>query len=125
MPLSLLIILLAGALCGLLAAEIFSLVRDNRRITLRCEVNMNLTEPDEVVTLTYVVQNTSRFPMPFVSFCFELGGLFVGNDFVFEFRTVNFGFFVFVNVPNTMLNLLANIFYTLILRGVKGLIKST
>lgn len=71
MPLSLLIILLAGALCGLLAAEIFSLVRDNRRITLRCEVNMNLTEPDEVVTLTYVVQNTSRFPMPFVSFCFH------------------------------------------------------
>ena len=71
MPLSLLLTILAGVLCGLLAAEIVSLVRDNRRITLRCEVDMNLTEPDEVVTLTYVVQNTSRFPMPFVSFCFH------------------------------------------------------
>ena len=41
-------------------------------ISLRFELNMTLTEPDEVATLTYVIQNRSFVPIPFVSLCFTL-----------------------------------------------------
>ena len=42
-----------------------------RRIAFRCEVNMSLTEPDEVATLSYRVYNTSNWPIMFVGFSFR------------------------------------------------------
>lgn len=53
-----------------LTAELYSLRRGKRHVSLRWEFNMNLTEPDEIVTLTYQIQNTSALPVPFVSFSF-------------------------------------------------------
>lgn len=53
-----------------LAAELYSLRRGKQHVSLRWEFNMSLTEPDEIVTMTYQIQNTSALPVPFVSFSF-------------------------------------------------------
>jgi uncharacterized protein (DUF58 family) len=70
MPQTLLILVIVTALLGLAAAEVLSLVLDNRHVAVRCEVNMRLTEPDETVTLTYRVRNTGFWPLFFVGFSF-------------------------------------------------------
>lgn len=51
--------------------ELLSLRLDCKLLSIRFELNMTLTEPDEVATLTYVIQNRSFLPMPFVSLCFS------------------------------------------------------
>lgn len=68
MPQSLIVTLLVTALLGLAAAEVLSLLLDNRHVNVRCEVDMQLTEPDETLTLSYRVRNTAFWPLPFVGF---------------------------------------------------------
>lgn len=70
MPEGLLILIVVGALVGLIAAEVLSLVLDNRHVALRCEVDMRLIEPDEVLTLSYRVRNSAAWPLFFVGFSF-------------------------------------------------------
>ena len=68
MPQSLITVIIVSLLAGAVAAEVLSLTRNNRHVAVRCEVDMRLTEPDEVVTMTYRIRNTAFWPMPFVSF---------------------------------------------------------
>ena len=68
MPESLIICLVVAAALGVAAAEILSLVVDFKHVAVRCEVDMSLVEPDEVITLTYRVRNTGIWPQPFVGF---------------------------------------------------------
>ncbi len=70
MPQSLLLLILLSVLAAVAAAEILSLRLDPKRVVLRCSVDMSLTEPDEIATLHFHIQNTSALPMPFVSFSF-------------------------------------------------------
>ena len=60
-------------LCVVIALGVIELLSMNtvRRIAFRCEVNMNLTEPDETATLSYRVYNTSSWPIMFVGFSFR------------------------------------------------------
>ena len=68
MPQSLLVAMVVTAFLALAAAEVLSLVLDNRHVILRCEADMTLTEPGETVTLTYRVRNTAFWPLCFVGF---------------------------------------------------------
>lgn len=70
MQTTLLTLVILTALLGLAAAEILSLLLDDGRVELRCEVNMRLTEPGETVTLSYRVRNTGFWPLFFVGFSF-------------------------------------------------------
>ena len=70
MPIAFYAILLVCALTALAAVEIYSLRRWNGRAVLRCELDMRLTEPGEVVTLRYRINNTGRWPLPSVSAAF-------------------------------------------------------
>ena len=53
----------------ILVIELLSL-NTVQKLTYRCEVNMSLTEPDEIATLTYRVCNMSSRPIMFVGFSF-------------------------------------------------------
>ena len=68
MQLILLVILVVAAIA---ISEVVSLVYNHKHVTFRCEIDMNLTEPGEIVTLTYHIQNRSWFPVSFASFCFQ------------------------------------------------------
>ena len=59
--------------CVVIALGVIELLSMNslRWIAFRCEVNMSLTEPDEVATLTYRVYKTSSWPIMFVGFSFR------------------------------------------------------
>ena len=101
MPLTLLILLIIGVLAAMITAEVLSLTVGIKKVAFRCELNMSLTEPDEVATITYRVRNTSLLPIGFLSFSFlfdeavevreddewlerhRSGGLF-GNMFSFD-----------------------------------------
>ena len=61
---------LAGILLAVAALEIISLKTGLEKVIFRSELNMELTEPDEIMTFSYRVGNTSRFPLMFVSFSF-------------------------------------------------------
>ena len=67
-------VLLACAVLAAGAAELHSLMRWNRRAVLRCQTDMRLTEPGEVVTLTYWLSNTAPWPLPSVSLAFLFDG---------------------------------------------------
>lgn len=102
MPSSLLICIFAAVVIGIITFEILSLSHINDHIAFRCEANMSLAEPDEVITLSFRVRNTSFLPLMFVGFSVLLddaaeihedeewikkyshGGLF-GNMFAFDF----------------------------------------
>lgn len=56
---------------ALAVTEIVTLTQNKKYIGFRCEIDMNLTEPGEIVTLSYHIQNASFWPMCFVSFCFQ------------------------------------------------------
>ncbi len=71
MPLTLIILIVLGVVAALTAAEILSLTADSRRVVLRCETDMRLTEPGEAVTLSYRVRNTAFWPLFFVGFSFR------------------------------------------------------
>ena len=71
MPLTLIILIVLGVIAALTAAEILSLTADSRRVVLRCETDMRLTEPGEAVTLSYRVRNTAFGPLFFVGFSFR------------------------------------------------------
>lgn len=65
--------LISIAICIILvfiALEALSLSQNHKRIAFRCDVNMDLTEPDEEAALIYRISNTARWPMMFVSFSF-------------------------------------------------------
>lgn len=51
-----------------IALEALSLSQNLKHLAFRCDVNMDLTEPDEEATLIYRLSNTARWPMMFVSF---------------------------------------------------------
>ena len=70
MPQSLIIVILLSVLAAAAAVEILSLRLDPKRVSLRCSVNMNLTEPDEIATLSFRLQNNSALPLPFIGFSF-------------------------------------------------------
>lgn len=70
MPQSLITVIVVSVLIGAVIAEVLSLALNKRHVALRCEVDMRLTEPDEVVVLTYRVRNTAFWPMPYVGFSF-------------------------------------------------------
>ena len=70
MPQSLIVVILCSILAVAAAMEILSLKLDPNRVSLRCSVNMDLTEPDEIATLDFQIQNCSALPMPFISFSF-------------------------------------------------------
>ncbi len=70
MPQSLIVVILLSILAAVAAAEILSLKFDLDRISMRCSVNMSLTEPDEIATLRFRLQNNSALPLPFVGFSF-------------------------------------------------------
>ena len=59
-------------LCVIITVFVIELLSLNspERLSYHCEVNMSLTEPDEVVTLTYRVNNTSSWPIMFVGYSF-------------------------------------------------------
>lgn len=75
MPLSLIITLIAAALVGVFVAEFLTLRKNNKHVYVSCDVNMRLTEPDEIMVLRYRVGNTGFWPLPFVmiSFVFDDG----------------------------------------------------
>ena len=75
MPFSLIMTLIAAALLGVFVAEFLTLRKNNKHVYVSCEVDMNLTEPDEIMTLRYRVGNTGFWPLPFVmiSFAFSDG----------------------------------------------------
>ena len=56
-------------LATVFALELMSL-NALKRLTYHCEINMALTEPDEVATLTYRVTNASAWPIMFVGYSF-------------------------------------------------------
>ena len=56
-------------LATVFALELMSL-NALKRLTYHCEINMALTEPDEVATLTYRVTNASSWPIMFVGYSF-------------------------------------------------------
>ncbi len=70
MPQSLIAVILLSVLAAVAAVEALSLKLDPKRVSLRCSVNMKLTEPDEITALDFCVQNNSALPLPFVSFSF-------------------------------------------------------
>lgn len=65
-------LLVLGALLGLGLAQLLSLLLDNRHVDLQCELDTDITEPDELVTLSYRVQNNGIWPLFFVSLSFSL-----------------------------------------------------
>ena len=69
----LVLIILLFILAALILLEILSLKLNLDRVFFRCEVDMDLTEPDEIVTLSYRLRNTAPWPMMFVSFTFSFG----------------------------------------------------
>ena len=70
-----LIIMIVTAVFAVIVAQLLSLAKDNRHVAVRCEVDMTLTEPDEVFVLTYRIRNTGLWPILFanVSFSFDDG----------------------------------------------------
>ena len=71
MPYTLIALIVICVLTFLITAEVRSIRRGKEHVSLRWEFNMSLTEPDEIVTMTYQIQNTSALPIPFVSFSFR------------------------------------------------------
>lgn len=67
------ITILLSVIVTVVALEAFTLLRDPEKIVFRCELDMELTEPDEVATLTYRIRNTAPWPMMFVSYSFLFG----------------------------------------------------
>ena len=65
-------LLVLGALLGLGLAQLLSLLLDNRHVDLQCELDTDITEPDELVTLSYRVQNNGIWPLFFVSLSFSV-----------------------------------------------------
>ena len=102
MPVELIIIIIAAVVLGLAAIEIMSLSKKFDKLVFRCDMNMSLSEPDEVITLTFRVRNASILPVMSVGFSVlfddevevreneewlekhSQGGLF-GNMFSFDF----------------------------------------
>ena len=70
MPYTLIALIVICLLACLITEEVRSIRRGKEHVSLRWEFNMSLTEPDEIVTMTYQIQNTSALPIPFVSFSF-------------------------------------------------------
>lgn len=52
------------------ALEVISLKVDPDKVFFRCDLDMDLTEPDEIATLSYRVSNAAKWPLMFVSFSF-------------------------------------------------------
>ena len=65
-----LIAVVVGIVAVLAALEILSLVFSIKSVYFRCETDMELTEPDEIATLSFRVSNRSFWPLMFVSFSF-------------------------------------------------------
>lgn len=61
---------LLGALILAAVLEYLSLKRWNNRISLKCSLDMRLTEPGELMTFTYRICNTASWPIPSVSVSF-------------------------------------------------------
>lgn len=72
MPFIVFIVIVVTVIVFVAVAEILSLKVDPYRISWDCSADMDLAEPDEIVTLRFRVQNNSTLPMPFVSFSFVL-----------------------------------------------------
>ena len=64
MPASLIVLILISILLAVAAAEILSLKLDPKRVDLRCSVDMDLTEPDEVVSKHFI---DSLAAMPYLA----------------------------------------------------------
>ena len=62
--------MLISVILVLAVLEILSLTMNLNKVVFRCSLNMELTEPDEVMTLSYRVGNTSRRPLMFIGFSF-------------------------------------------------------
>lgn len=58
------------AVAAIAAIEILSLVNSTEKIAHRCEVNMDLVEPDEVAAMDYRIFNKTKWPLMFVSYSF-------------------------------------------------------
>lgn len=56
---------------ALAVTEIVTLTQNKKHVGFRCEIDMNLAEPGEIITLSYHIQNASFWPMSFASFCFQ------------------------------------------------------
>ena len=52
-------------------AQLLSMKLDNSRVFVRCDLDMALTEPDEIVTLRYQIQNRGWWPLLFVNVSFS------------------------------------------------------
>ena len=71
MPGPILIVSLICVIAALAVAEFLSLRIWNRKVTVRCSLDMNLVEPGEEVTLRYRLCNTGFCPLPSVSLSFS------------------------------------------------------
>ncbi len=63
-------VLLACTILVVGLAELHSLKKWNRRVVLQCQLDMRLTEPGEIATLSYRLSNTASWPLSFVSVSF-------------------------------------------------------
>ena len=70
-PGPILAVVLAFAVLAAFLAELHSLLRWNARAVLRCQLDMRLTEPGELVTLSYRLGNTAPWPLTTVSVTFR------------------------------------------------------
>ncbi len=70
MPTDLIIFIAFGIVLCYVLAQVISLRVDSKHIEFHCEVDMKLTEPDEVFSLVYWVENTGFWPLLFSSISF-------------------------------------------------------
>lgn len=63
----------AGLILTVLIVELLSLKDPMEKVHVSYELNMKLTEPGEKITLSYMVSNTSRFPIFHLGLSFAFG----------------------------------------------------
>ncbi len=72
MPVEQFVLIVFGMLVALCAAQILSLCLNHKHVELHCEVDTDLTEPDELFTLSFRARNTGLWPLFYVSVSFAL-----------------------------------------------------
>ena len=70
MPIEQINLIIAGIILAFGLAQFLSLKLDSKHIEFHCEMDMRLTEPDEVVSLTYWIHYTGLWPLFLASVSF-------------------------------------------------------
>ncbi len=63
MPASVIITMIVAVLAVVITIEVISVNRLPQKLIFRCDVNMELTEPGEIATLSYRIRNSSILPV--------------------------------------------------------------